>query len=308
MGLRSLISFGLIIVPIGATLGLLLGLDAHRSATGQQPLFTDNSVNHDQYCQKAYGITPSSTGQQYTLNPNQWGWDGQQGGLCMNVTTFNNNTYETPKTAPKFSVTWQYPQGPETQPVHAFPNIKLDGENSLFPAALNTIKSIPVNIEWTYGLGTEAANSTDVAGLTAANVNTNVAVDMFLDSDMNSAQSTTQAKYEIMVWLCAIGSATQPIGLAQGAVATESINGTTFNLYFGQNSLKQYVLTWMATATAENFVGDIAPLLTRVGQLGIANAPTSENYLGYMGLGSEALWTPQKVTFDVRYLSMDVKR
>lgn len=66
MGLRSLVSFGLIAIPIGATLGILLGLDAHRSATGQQPLFTDNSVSTDTYCQKAYGVTPSSTGQQYT--------------------------------------------------------------------------------------------------------------------------------------------------------------------------------------------------------------------------------------------------
>lgn len=66
MGLRSLISFVLLAIPIGATLGILLGLDAHRTATGQQPLFQDNSVSIDTYCQKAYGITPPSTGQQYT--------------------------------------------------------------------------------------------------------------------------------------------------------------------------------------------------------------------------------------------------
>ena len=151
--------------------------------------------------------------------------------------------------------------------MHAFPNIKLDGSGSVFPAAINTIKSIPVDVEWTYGLGTKAANSTDVAALEAANVNTNVAIDMFLDPDMNSAQSTTQAKYEVMVWLCKIGAATQPIGYPN-AVATESVNGTVFNLYFGQNSLQQYVLTWMATTSVENFIGDIQPLLTKVGQLG----------------------------------------
>ena len=66
MGLRSLVSFGMIAIPIGATLGVLLGLDAHRSATGQTPLFQDNSVTTETYCQKAYGITPASTGQQYT--------------------------------------------------------------------------------------------------------------------------------------------------------------------------------------------------------------------------------------------------
>ena len=66
MGLRSLVSFGLIAIPIGATLGILLGLDAHRSATGQSPLFQDDTVSINTYCQKAYGITPPSTGQQYT--------------------------------------------------------------------------------------------------------------------------------------------------------------------------------------------------------------------------------------------------
>lgn len=210
-------------------------------------------------------------------------------------------------TAPQFSVTWQYPQGPETQPVHAFPNIKIDGEGSLFPAAIGTIKSIPVDVEWTYGLGTEAANTTDIPSMAAANVNTNVAIDMFLDPDMNSAQSTTQSKYEIMVWLGTIGAATQPIGLAQGALATEIVNGTTFNLYFGQNGQGQYVLTWSAATTVENFVGDIAPLVKGVTTLGLPNSPGADNYLGYMGLGSEALWTPQEVTFDVSYLSMDVK-
>lgn len=66
MGIRSLLSFGLIAVPIGATLGILLGLDQHRKATGQAPLFQDNSVVTKQYCQKAYGISPTSNGQQYT--------------------------------------------------------------------------------------------------------------------------------------------------------------------------------------------------------------------------------------------------
>ncbi|KAK5094891.1 hypothetical protein LTR24_003339 [Lithohypha guttulata] len=225
----------------------------------------------------------------------------------MNVTQFNNNTYPTPNTAPQFSVTWQYPQGPATQPVHAFPNIKIDGQGKLFPTTINRIRSIPVDVEWTYGLGSTAAKTSDITGMAAANVNTNVAIDMFLDADMNSAQSTTSSKYEIMVWLATIGAATQPIGLAQGSVATEVINGTTFNLYFGQNSQKQYVLTWSAATPVEKFIGDIAPLVSKVGQLGLPESPSSSVYLGYMGLGSEALWTPQEVTFDVSYLSMDVK-
>lgn len=66
MGIRSIVSVGLIAIPIATTLGVLFALDAHRSSSGQTPLFQDNSVTIDQYCQKAYGITPPTNGQQYT--------------------------------------------------------------------------------------------------------------------------------------------------------------------------------------------------------------------------------------------------
>lgn len=59
-------SFVLLAIPIGVTLGILLAIDAHRQATGQQPLFQDNSVSKDRYCQIAYGISPPSKGLQYT--------------------------------------------------------------------------------------------------------------------------------------------------------------------------------------------------------------------------------------------------
>lgn len=52
---------------------------------------------------------------------------------------------------------------------------------------------------------------------------------MFLDDDKNSAQDSTKAKYEVMVWFGTFGAATQPIGYQNGAGAltTETINGTT---------------------------------------------------------------------------------
>ena len=143
----------------------------------------------------------------------------------LKVTAFNNGSYATDTTAPEFFVTWQYPQGPETQPVHAFPNIKVDG--SVFPVELSSISSIKVDIEWTDGVGNDTASSTDETALTANSVNTNVAIDMFLDSDKTSAEDSTKAKFEMMVWLAAFGAATQPIGLSAGAVTTETVNGTT---------------------------------------------------------------------------------
>ncbi|KAI3539479.1 hypothetical protein CPAR01_00829 [Colletotrichum paranaense] len=323
LGFRWVVNFVLLAVPIGATLGILIGIDAGRSSNGQSPIFTEpdnpgttpknNGITAMVSCDKAMGLHPLSKGQEYTLNPNQWGWtEGTDGLLCMNVTTFNNQTYDTDFSAPEFYVTWRYPRGPETQPVHAFPNIKVDG--SSLPVSIPKLSNINVDVEWSYSVGNyttdgAAATNTDETELTDNDTNTNVAIDMFLDDDKTSAQDSTKAKYEVMVWFGTFGAATQPIGYQNGAGAltTETINGTTFQLFFGQNSLSQYVLTWKATATIEHFVGDLAPLLTKLTTMTNANFPTTSTYLGYMGLGSEALSATNVVTFRVPTLSMEIK-
>lgn len=82
LGFRWLVNFGLLAVPIAATLGVLIGLQSHRDATGQAPLFTGddgddgtgdsggssskNGIEYIRNCDKAYGITPDSKGQEYT--------------------------------------------------------------------------------------------------------------------------------------------------------------------------------------------------------------------------------------------------
>lgn len=66
MGIRSLVSFGLLAVPVAVTVGVLVGIDAYRTSNGMQKIFVDNRVTNKTYCQKAYGIHPTSTGQQYT--------------------------------------------------------------------------------------------------------------------------------------------------------------------------------------------------------------------------------------------------
>jgi hypothetical protein len=126
-------------------------------------------------------------------------------------------------------VTWQYPRGPESQPVHAYPNIKVDGK--VFPEKLSGIKSIDVDFKFTYGVGNNASSDTDIDALDGANVNTNVAMDMFMDLDKTKAGDAEKASHEVMVWFSAIGSATQPIGLTvdevkQKATANYTIDGT----------------------------------------------------------------------------------
>ena len=81
LGFRWLVNFGLLAIPIASTLGILIGLQSHRDATGQAPLFTGddgddgtgdggnvdkNGIEYIRNCDKAYGITPDSKGQEYT--------------------------------------------------------------------------------------------------------------------------------------------------------------------------------------------------------------------------------------------------
>lgn len=145
------------------------------------------------------------------------------------VTAFYNGTYATEYTAPEFSVTWQFPPGPETQPVHAFPNIQVGGK--VLPVKLSTLQHIYVTTEWTYGVGDEPAPTTDEAALAAALVNTNVAIDMFMDSTEVDSKNSSKAGYEVMVWLAGIGPAAEPIGLKRGVIDTQVQNGTTLFVY-----------------------------------------------------------------------------
>jgi hypothetical protein len=240
----------------------------------------------------------------------------------MKVTTFNNQTYPTNTTAPEFSVTWEYPPGPATQPVHAFPNIKL--ESNVLPATLQTLGQVNFDVHWTYGLGNDAAAVTDVQALTGDLLNGNVAIDMFLDSDQTNAQNSTTAKYEVMVWFADFGSAAQPIGLDKGIVSTQVLNGTTLfvsdpsrihlavltypssNLYAAQNGIGQNVMTWLASETTERFTNDIAPLLTQLTTMNSADFPAASDYLGYLSFGSEAFSSNSNVTFNVPLLSIDL--
>lgn len=97
----------------------------------------------------------------------------------------------------------------------------------MFPIRISDVARVDFEAEWAYGVGDEKPSTTNVAALTAADLNSNVAIDMFLDSDQTKATNTTAAKYEVMIWLGSFGAATQPIGLKEGAVATQDVNGTT---------------------------------------------------------------------------------
>lgn len=331
----TILSGCLFILPAAVTTGVLVGMDAVRASNNQQPIFTvppggglgggpgingggnrGDKIETDLYCDETIGVYPyvEKGYQQYTLNPNPWGWTKDTGGnLCMSVTTYQNGSYPSKTIAPEWSVTWQYPQGPPTQPVHAFPNIKLNAdEETVMPIKLSDIKTIQMDVEWYYGVGNTIPTTVDPAALTSVDAATNVAIDMFLDDDSKKSTDPEKAEFEVMVWLGAFGAATQPIGLAEGSKATEIVNGVTFNLYYGQNGLGQTVLTWTVPTNtiANNFVGDLAPLVTYdFSKLTLpANIPhpSSNAYLGYIGMGSEALSSSQNITLSVPKLDMTV--
>lgn len=161
---------------------------------------------------------------------------------CFQVTVWNNQTYPKDSSAPEWSVTWEYPPGPEDAPVHAFPNVKID--SGVFPSSIKDIKEISLDFEWTYTVGNSTAETvTDESELEAASVNANVALDMFLDKDKKKAQDSEKASTEIMVWFAAFGSATQPIGFKK-ELGTEKLDGTTLYESFPRFMVSVSMLTY----------------------------------------------------------------
>ncbi|KAJ5780996.1 hypothetical protein N7457_006156 [Penicillium paradoxum] len=336
-GLGLLVNTVLVGIPVGATVGALVGIDAHRAATGQKALFTGGNnedaigsgggghgghgsdstgdggghestagtgVRNTQYCDLSYGITPPSKTEQYILNPNQWGVTSTStgNGLCMNVTTFNNQTY-VPQTAPEFSVTWQFDPGPETAPVHGYPNVRID---DILPKALDTISELNLDLHWTYGLGDQPAESTDKQTLKDENLAANVAIDMFLDSDEDKAKNGTDAKFEVMVWFWMSSLVAQPHGWGKPEI-NRTLDGTTFTLYSGKNDQDQQVLSWVTDVMTEKFTGDIYPLITDLYNLEGDEYPAKDDYLGSLSFGTETYSVDKNVTFSAKHYKIDIQ-
>jgi hypothetical protein len=116
----------------------------------------------------------------------------------------------TDKNAANFTATWNYPQGSEDAPVHAFPNAKLNSTS--LPVQLSSLTSMDVEVSWNYAVGNAVTDTTDTAALTNAQLNANVCFDIFLSSDRTKSESTTDSSYEVMIWLGQFGPSTQPIG------------------------------------------------------------------------------------------------
>jgi hypothetical protein len=98
--------------------------------------------------------------------------------------------------------------------------------DDILPVELQKMSGLNLNFQWTYGVGNTTAASTDFATLTTADLNGNVAIDMFFDPDPTTAQDSQKAKYEVMIWFAAFGPGTLPIGY-ENVVTTHVLDGTT---------------------------------------------------------------------------------
>lgn len=108
--------------------------------------------------------------------------------------------------------------------MHAFPNIQVE---KVLPLALDKMSEVNVDVDWTYGIGDSLVESTPAdSDLTADGLNTNVAIDMFFDTDKTTAQNSSAAKYEVMVWFADIGASAQTIGQSAGVVTSRTLDNT----------------------------------------------------------------------------------
>jgi len=124
-----------------------------------------------------------------------------------------------------WSATWSYrTQGDQDQPVRAFPNALV---NTGLPVKVDDLSGLQVDVQWTYQLGDlkEQTTSIDVAALTKAELNANVCIDMFVAANEADSKITTQADFEVMVWLGKFGASADPLGFTAGKKATRTAGG-----------------------------------------------------------------------------------
>ena len=228
------------------------------------------------YCDQYASYTAGN----YTISTNQWGADGS-GYLCL--TSFNSSAGP----GASFVVDWQWTNNP-TQ-VHAYPNAGLNSTNPL-PIPIRSLQSVPVFINYTQSI--------------TPDLMANAAIDMFFDDTAMNATSSTQARYEMMVWFGRYGDI-NPISSSHAPIAQRSIAGTTFQLYMGQNSVGQTVYSWVATANTTMFSGDIVGLIQSISLR--HNGPAMQSaYLGVIEFGTETFHSSTLAHFVAENVQMSV--
>ncbi|ROV90154.1 hypothetical protein VSDG_08790 [Cytospora chrysosperma] len=186
----------------------------------------------------------------YIVYQDLWGESSGTGSQCTTV-----NSLSSSGSLP-WSTSWSW-SGNSSQ-VKSFANVV----TSLSVVQLSDIASLPSTWSWSY---------------TGTNIVADVAYDAF-----TSSTATGTSEYEIMIWLAALGGA-GPISSTGSPIATPSIDGVTWNLYYGYNGAMQ-VYSFVASSEVTSFSGDLMDFFTYL--INTYGLPTTQ-YLQSVGAGTE---------------------
>lgn len=153
----------------------------------------------------------------YEILNNLWGKDSASSG--SQCTYYEGATGSGSSAGVKWSTTWTW-TGAENN-VKSYPYV-----GRILPKGITvaTAKTMLTEVQWSYN--------------TTANVRANVAYDIFTAADPNHVNSS--GDYELMIWLGRLGGV-WPISEKGAPIATVTIAGYNFELYFGYNgSMKVY--------------------------------------------------------------------
>ncbi|CAN8104860.1 unnamed protein product [Discula destructiva] len=159
----------------------------------------------------------------YTFYHNNWGASSATSG--SQCTTFNSLS----GTTASWSSSWTWAGGSSS--VKSYSNVALENVNK----QLSSVKTINSVWKWTY---------------TGTSIVADVAYDLWL-----APTSGGTNKYEIMVWLTALGGA-GPISSTGSALATVTIAGHSWKVYSGPNG-STTVFSFVATSAISSFSGDL---------------------------------------------------
>lgn len=200
---------------------------------------------------------------------------------------------------PSFDATWSWTE--ESSSVHSFPHVQFQSDE--MPVALDRIASLGLNVQWSYSTGNDATSSQRLLALSLSEetVLANVAFDMFLAADPDSALTSKTASAEIMIWIGTVGTP-WPIGYSTNrSCYTQKLGGVTFTLYIGQNSNNATVYTWHTATNQTGFFEDVSPLLQYLWRNNLVDA---DAYLGLVQYGTEAYHAASNVTLSASNFSM----
>jgi xyloglucan-specific endo-beta-1,4-glucanase len=186
----------------------------------------------------------------YTVYDDFWGEaNASSGSQCTTVDSVSDGTLV-------WSTSWTWAGGSSDVKSYANAVVTMDAQE------ISTITSIPTTWDWSYS---------------GTSIVADVSYDMFTSSTASGSN-----EYEIMVWLAALGGA-GPISATGSAIATTTISGVTFKLWYGLNGSTK-VYSFVAESEATSFSSN---LLLFFNYLESAEGFPSSQYLKNIGAGTE---------------------